>query len=163
MWILKSITSICAWRKLTSFCFKCHLSFQFSTWGHKIYVTLLNKTPWLTPALWYTASSGMEMREICILVWNVPAIRSNSRYFDSVVQRLHIIQSLVMDWERVNWCMMLWGWSVLTYAKLIKDQVWHFYCPESFCRKKFYNGFVFYNLKNRFLSLVLVWNCNFVK
>lgn len=117
-------------------CFKCHLSFQFSTWGHKIYVTLLNKTPWLTPALWYTASSGMEMREICILVWNVPAIRSNSRYFDSVVQRLHIIQSLVMDWERVNWCMMLWGWSVLTYAKLIKDQVWHFYCPESFCRKK---------------------------
>lgn len=59
-------------------------------------VTLLNKTLLLTWAPWHNASLWNCNERNIFLVQNVWAIRSNSRYFDSVFQGWHITQPLVM-------------------------------------------------------------------
>lgn len=59
-------------------------------------VTLLNKTPQMTWAPWHNASLWNCNERNILLVQNVWAIRSNSRYFDSMVQGWHITQPLVM-------------------------------------------------------------------
>ena len=87
------------------FSFRCHISFQFNTWGHESMSYCSTKLPDWHKLCDTMLVSGIEMREICILVWNIPAIWSHSRPFDSMVQRSHIIQSLVMDWQKDDWLM----------------------------------------------------------
>lgn len=132
LWILKFMASICAWRNVTFFFgFRCHFSFQFNTWGHASMSHCSTKLPDWHKLCDTMLVSGMEMREIYILVWNIWAIGSHSRPL-ILWFRGHISFSL-QSWtgrRLIDWCVMLWSWSVHIYAKQVKNQVWHFHCPK---------------------------------
>lgn len=90
------------------FCFRYHMSFQLNTSGHKYMSHCSTKLPDWQKLCETVLVSRIEMRKIEFSSGVYQPSDQNSRYFDSLVQRSHIIQPSVIDWEKVNdWCGMV--------------------------------------------------------